>query len=499
MTAKPQSKLQWKLNLAISLFLILVLFVAANGLSYKHFYRKNIAISNYNKLSGMTLNLLKQLPGEVKLVNFASPQSQTDLAAYLLYNDVDALITEYRYNGHNKVRVEKVDPFVDVENARSMELKYKLTEDDNVVIVEYNGQWKALSYRDLATIDSSQAMMGGAPPKVEAFKGEQQITSAIQALVQGKKSRVYFLSGHGEYDIKSDLRSKEGYSTLRAYIERQNADVEKLNLVETGQIPNDADLLVVAGPRSKYNPLEVDLLDKYLQQQGGGKGARLILMLDPDTDTGLENLLKDYGVQFQNDMVMAKIMLPGQVKVLPQAIGTKFAAHPAIDWMRKSGGNLSMGPARSLSVQPADKSKNSTLTMLVQTPEAFWGEMDYKAGAAEYNPGRDLAGPLPVAVAVDTASVSGGQVQLKGDKIVAIGSGSLLMNQLIGQPQVDFFINIMNWMLEGGKPLGIAPKAPQEFTVNISPRDIWTLAGILLLFPVFAGLLAVGLWFQRRN
>ena len=497
MTAKQQSKFQWKLNLAVGLLLVLVLFAVVNSVSYKHFYRKNIAVSNYTKLSSLTINQLRQLPGELKLINFASPRS--DITAALIYEDVDRVLSEYRYYAGKKISVEKVDPYFDLEQARGLTEKYKLTVDDNVLVVEYNGQWKALGYRDLATVSNTDAMMGGATPKVETFKAEQQITSAIQSLIQGRKSKVYFLTGHGEYDIKSDERSKEGYSSLRAYVERQNTQVEALNLAETGQIPADADMLVVAGPRLKYSAIEIELLDKYVQQQGG-KGPRLMLLLDPDTESGLENFLKDYGVTFQNDMAMSKVMLLGQVKILPQAVATKFADHPAVMWLRKAGGNLSMGPARSLAVQPLpDKTKTTTVTTLVSTPSSFWGEVEYKSGSVEFNAAKDISGPLNLAVAVDSASVSDGQVQLKGGKIVAIGTGTLFMNQLIGQQQVDFFINIMNWMLEGGKPFGISPKVPQEFAANLEMKDLWTLAGILLLFPLTAAAVAVLVWLRRRN
>jgi ABC-type uncharacterized transport system involved in gliding motility auxiliary subunit len=501
MSDKKQSKLQWKLNLFIGLVLVLVLYIGVNGIAFKHYYRKNVLIaSSYTKAGEQTVNLLKGLTEPLTITNYVA--SNSDPVTPLIAGDLDNLLDEYAYyggKGKGKVTIRKIDPYVNFEEAKKLAEEYKLTTQENVLIVNYKGQHRILNYSDLANVDTSQMVMGGAP-RLESLKAEDAISSAIQSLAQGKKTKVYFLAGHGEYDPDTTDRDNMGYSILKSYLERQNSDVVKLNLVEMPKVPEDADLIISACPKSKYNPYELTVLQNYLQQGNNGKGGRFVLMLDPGTETGLENFAADYGVTFQNDMVMAKFATLGQTKVVPNAIVSIYPSHPAVEWLKKSGMSVNLGPVRSLAIGgEADKAKTAAITPLAKTATLFWGETDYKAPNIDFDASKDIAGPLNVAVAIDTASIGGGQVQLKGVKIVLIGGGQFLINQVIGPEQIDFFINITNWMMEGGKPLGIAPKVPKEFTVTMDSKQMTTLTTILLLFPVAGIMVAFMVWFKRRS
>ncbi|MDR2462792.1 MAG: GldG family protein [Verrucomicrobiales bacterium] len=500
MSDKQPGKWQWKLNLFIGLLLVLALYVAVNGIAFKHYYRQNVLLaSSYTKIGGQTVNLLKSLPEPLTIVNYVS--ANNDAVTQLIANDVDTLLDEYAYHGREgAVSVSRVDPYLNFDAARKLAEEYKLTTQENVLIISCKGRRRILSYGDLADVDTSQVGVGGAP-RLESFKAEEMISSAIQSLVQGKRSKIYFLAGHGEYDPDTADRDNLGYSILKSYLERQNSDVLKLNLAELPKVPEDADLIVSACPKSRYSSYEIDVLKNYLRHGGGdNKGARLALMLDPGTVSGLEDFAADYGVTFQNDMVMGKFALVGRAQIVANAVVTIYPNHPAVEWLRKSGVALELGPMRSLAiVSGTAKEPPAAVTALAQTPNLFWGETDYQSPDIEFDAARDFAGPLTVAAAVDTASIGDGQVQLKGVKIALIGGGYFLINQKIDAKSVDFFINLANWMLEGGRPLGIAPKTPKQFTVALTSKQIASLTTFLLMFPLAGLTMAVMVWLKRRR
>ena len=500
MSEKKQSKLQWKVNLLIGLVLVLVLYIGINGIAFKHYYRQNVLLSSsYTKVGGQTVNLLKGLTEPLTIINYVS--GGTDPITPLIANDVENLLEEYAYygaKGKGKVTVRRIDPYTAFEDAKKLAVDYKLTTQENVIIVAYKGQHRIINYTDLANVDTSQMAIGGAP-RVQSLKAEEAISSAIQSLSQGRKSVIYFLTGHGEYDPDTVDGNNMGYSILKAYLQRQNSEVKKLNLAEMPEIPADADLVVSACPKGKYNAHELDILQGWLQSNDE-KGGKFILMLDPATETGLENFAANYGVTFQNDMVMGKFPLLGQTKVIPNAIVSIYPPHPAVEWLYKEKLSINLGPVRSLAVGKVDaeQGRGASVIPLAMTGALFWGETDYKGGNLEFDAAKDFVGPLNIAVAIDTASVSGGEVQLKGMKMVLIGGGQFLLNQVVTAQQIDFFINITNWMLGSGKPLGIAPKVPKEFTVSLEPRQVSTLITSLLLFPVAGLLAACMLWWKRR-
>ena len=107
---------------------------------------------------------------------------------------------------------------------------------------------------------------------------EQELTNALIKAVEGEERAVYFVQGHGERDPDGDDR--DGYRAVRDALGRDNFRVETVVLAQTGEVPADATVLVVAGPSTDLFPAEADLLRDYLA--GGGK---LLLMLDRRTRT----------------------------------------------------------------------------------------------------------------------------------------------------------------------------------------------------------------------
>src|SRR5439155_25457673 len=125
-------------------------------------------------------------------------------------------------------------------------------------------------------------------------------TNAIIKVVSGQQRKVYFSQGHGAKDSVSTER--EGYSTVAQALGRENYTVDKLVLAQQGAVPDDASVVIVAGPKNDFFPPEIEALKKYLD-----KGGKLLLALDPperaDSQpvTNLIALAHDWGVQVGNN------------------------------------------------------------------------------------------------------------------------------------------------------------------------------------------------------
>jgi hypothetical protein len=496
MTGKHQAtRLQWRINHLLGVLFLLVIVSGANYLAYKFYYRANWSSNPLTKLAEATKSLVAALPEEAVIINYASPKDS--VVSGLISADVEQLLEEYRYASKEKIKLRKVDPNVDFEDAKEVAKEYKLALQESALIIVYGGQHRVVNYTDLAEVESS-GMMYGMPPRVTAFKAEPAVTEALQGLVQGKKARVVFLTGHGEYDPEAAANEKLGLSLLASYIGRQNAEVVKVNLVETGKLPEDADLVVVAGPKGRYLPEEVELLKGYFKA-GDGKDARLMLFLDPQTESGLEDFLADYGVGFRNDVVLTPLLALGGTSVRPLAIATQLASHPVLSWAAAVGDlNLNLGACRSLAV--GDSERKDKVVELLRTPASAWGETGPLGEGTAFDEAADHKGPLTVAVVVDEGRVSGGEVALRGDRLLATGGASFLTNQMLQMDQLDYFINAMNWMLERGGGSGITPKQPQEFQVKLEDAQRRMIVGTVLLVIPGAGLLAgLLVWWRRRG
>lgn len=484
-----------RINHYIGLVLMLFIFVAVNLIASRQFYRSNLSPFTYTRISEQSVNIIRALPEPVTLINFVAPED--DDASALISGDLEKLLDDYRYRSNGKVEVRKVNPYINFEEAKAIAQEHKLTTSENVVIVQYRGQTKVLNYREMADVQPSSPW-SPAPPKLLAFKAEEVITSAIQSLVQGQAAKVVFLTGRGEYDVNAPERDASGYTRLAEFVKRQNAEVVTLNLLETPAIPDDASLVVIAGPQQPYTPLELDLIRAYLERKD--RPGRLMILLDPQIQTGLENLLEPYGVLFNDDLAVTRVVLLGQERLLPQAVATTFSEHPVTQWLIRTRSSLTLGACRSLQIKEPAQQGTPRAVALAMTPEAYWGERDYKNKAASFEKGRDTEGPLTLAAAIDTGKVQDSEVALPGLRVVAVGGGSFLINQLIGGTQTDFFLNAFNWLLDRQSSLGIAPKTPQEFRVNLDDSQRQKLTGIVLLaVPVIWAAAGVLVWWRRRK
>jgi ABC-type uncharacterized transport system involved in gliding motility auxiliary subunit len=477
-------------NVIVSVLLALFILIAVNYLGYRHYYRKDLSLNKYYDLSTKTVDILKNLKEPVKITTFFNTSE--------IQVQVEQLVLEYQFHGGDKIKVEKVDPAKNMERAEELAKKFKFTGEENLVIFEYKDRSKYVSEKDLAEFDMGNPMMGGGGPrKVKSFKGEQQFTSSIQTLIEGKASKVYFVSGHGEKEISDP--SAKGLSDIATRIKGSNIEVEALNLALGGEIPKDADALVIPGPKAPFNPIEVQLVTRFLQEKG-----KVILMQDPQTVSGLEHLLEQYGMKFQNDLIFTKamMMLGGGMTAVSNeaaAIASSYADHPASNFLK--GYNFMIPGARSIHIiENADPSIKSKVTSLVKTGADSWGESNLTDKKPTFDTASDLKGPLTAVALYDGGEVPGEGVNVVGTRLVAIGSSAFLANRNMDGTGIDFITNLLNWMTKKETVLGISPKVPQEYAINLSPMQLQSVTVVaLLIIPGVALIVGVLVWYRRRR
>ena len=174
------------LNHWLFLPILLALFLGANYISWRHYVREDFSLNRFQQLSSQSLNLVKGLPGEVAITAFLAPEG--DATGNLIQEDVLKLLEEYKYQAGGKIKFTVVQPFLDFEGAQKLAEKFKLTSNENVVILELGERSRVLKVAEMAEIDPGMMMTGGAA-RVKSFNAEEKISSALSGLVQGKHIR----------------------------------------------------------------------------------------------------------------------------------------------------------------------------------------------------------------------------------------------------------------------------------------------------------------------
>lgn len=315
------------------------------------------------------------------------------------------------------------------------------------------------------------------------FTGEQGFTGAIKFVISDKTPVVYFTSGHGEGNADSDYRN------LRAQLEANNYEVKSINLVTSAKIPEDAEILMVASPKSDLSADDKARIKDFLNN--GGKAIFLFDSQESDVKyTQFDDLLKDFNVGLNYD----KVKENDQKRFLPKNPYAILLDVPKSAVIPIDRYQLVLSNSRSINILKNQKDYIIP-TSLMKTSNTAVGEQIDKSR------GNDNKGPLDLAVAVEN---KGG---MKSSKIIVMGNGLFISDSAVSQnPQYyqygyNFFTMSLNWMMDKKNDVVIEPKTMDTVSMKIgSASQALILAFVVvIIFPLL--ILGSGLfvWMRRRH
>jgi ABC-type uncharacterized transport system involved in gliding motility auxiliary subunit len=332
---------------------------------------------------------------------------------------------------------------------------------------------------------------------------EQLFTNALIRVTRTEKKRIAFLEGHGEHRL--DDAEQSGFSMLKEGLEREGYEVSGLSLAQQGSVPGPTTAVVIGGPTKLMAPQEMEAIRSYLN--GGG---RLLVMLDPLVESGLEPLLAEWAVTIDQDLVIeTSVVLFGAGPEV--VVASQYSeSHPVTKGFRL---NTAFPAARSVRVNPAQQERFS-YEGLVLTSDKSWGETDLKNPQVSLDRLRDLKGPLQLAAAVRPAprqqeeqATAQRQTPPATDRpsdaarLVVFGDSDFATNsffRLYGDG--DLFLNAVNWLAEEEDTIAIRPKeARMSPLILTSDQETTVLLVSVVILPGVALLLGLGAWQWRRR
>ncbi len=470
------------LHFVIVLGLLAVLFIFVNWIASRRYVRVDLSSAKISTLSDQTRRVLAGLTEPVSVIVFYQPRTAANKPV-ILYPMITDLLKEYRAQT-GRLTVELIDPQQDIARAKQLVDQFKI-DDLNLVIFSSGGRHKQLNDTDLAEYDFS-AMAQGGEPRVKTFKGEDAFTSAILSVTRAEAPLVWMTGGHGEKSIAAE---PQGLSDLKETLSRQNITLETVTLLERDAIPETVRLIILPGPTRRFADRELELLQGYLE-----RGGRLLALLDPLTDTGLEPLLARWGIAMGQDIVVdPERQLPfvsaGNLLV------TDYTQHPIVHKMKTF---MTLFPlARSVTpVQPPPP--GVTVTPLAVTSAKGWGETTTSVQEFKFDEGADRKGPVSIAAAAERAPASPEAALVR---LVVVGDSEFVVNAQLGNiGNRDFLLGAIYWLIQQEQLIGIGPKTLESLKLNLTSAQLtgafWLcFAGLPLLF----GLLGVAVWWRRRR
>ena len=472
-----------------SVVLALAVMVALNYILARQNTRWDLTAAQQYSLSDQTQRVLESLESPLRILVFAREPE------FPRYRD---RLDEYAYLS-SQVTVD----YIDVEKQPILTRQYEV-QFNGTIVFDYKGRVE----------------------RVES-DAEQDLTNGLITVIEGVEQTVYFLEGHGEKEHTSSDR--DGYSTVSDALSLDNFGVESLVLAQQSAVPEDATVLVIAGPQTDLLPGEVEALRVYLD-----RGGKLLVLIDPPSDSaapepdGLFGLLREWGIEPGTDVVVDASgmgQLLGADASVPVVANYPF--HPITDRFNL----LTAYPlARSLSAATGSPD-NRVAQSFLETSAQSWAEADIDelaTGQVELDEeAGDRPGPVTIGMAVSapapspepaftTVDAEGDEADTEDDgtdaeddetdatppetRLVVIGDSDFVTNGVVGiQGNRDMFLNTVNWLAQQENLISIRAREPEDrrltLTADQQRRLFWL---SLVLVPGFVLSTGVYTWWRRR-
>ena len=471
--------------------LVLVIIVALNYVLARQNKRWDLTAGRQYSLSDQTRQVLESLEAPVRMLVFARAPE------FPRYQDQ---LEEYPYLS-SQVTID----YFDVDKQPILTRQYEV-EFSGTIVFEYEGRVERV-----------------------VSVAEQDLTTGLIKVIEGVEQTVYFLEGHGEKEHTG--AGRDGYSAVSAALGLDNFDVESLVLAQQSTVPEDASVLVVAGPQTDLLPGEVEALRAYLD-----RGGKLLVLIDPPTDSEspepeeLLRLLREWGIEPGTDVVVDASgigQLLGTDVSMPVAANYPF--HPITDRFPL----LTVYPL-ARSVNAATGNPDGRIAQpFIETSAQSWAEADLDelaTGEVELNEeAGDRPGPVTIGMAVsapapdpsavpavtgidaesDETDAEDDESDPRDDeadgtppetRLVVIGDSDFATNSFVGiQGNRDMFLNTVNWLAQQETLISIRARDPEDrrltLTADQQRRVIWL---SLFLVPGFVLGTGVYTWWRRR-
>ena len=441
-------------TLVLSLAFIGILIVI-NYLVFQNSKRWDLTEDKKFTLASETLDTLKSLPGTVQAKAFFTARISPESAQNLL--------DQYQYYSDGKFDYEFIDPDsnpVSAENA-------KITRDGTIVLSMGENQ-------EQVTIVS-----------------EQELTGALVRLINPEKRKIYFLTGHGEYSPEDT--GDQSYALVKRTLEGKNYIVETLNLLATNQIPEDAAVIVIAGPRQALTQTETELLSQFV-----ASGGSLISMLEPVilTDVGdapdpLEAYLSQtWGIALHKDVVVDPTSNQGFAPYAAQ-----YGSHPITEKIQRITSQFPSVRSVTAEVQIPGASQ----VQLVLTAPQAWAETNLEGLNSNppeiaFDEGADIQGPISLAAAAENFETDG--------RVVVFGDADFVTDgNFIAYANGDLFVNSVDWAAGKEELINLTPKNNTQRMLVPPQKPIMNLVllVVVILMPGLGLLGGIAVWAQKRR
>lgn len=392
-------------------------------------------------LGAESVRMLESLDGPVEIVSWARPQGN-------LRKTIADFIERYR-RVKPDLDLVFVDPDSDPAAIRALGVQI-----DGEIEIRYDGRSERLK-----------------------VLSESELSSALLRLSRARDRLVAFLEGEGER--RPDGVANADLGQFGAALKQRGVHGLNLALANTGKVPDNVDLLVIANPRvALAGTAAMEIVD-YIE-----RGGNLLWLLEADESSGLDALAEALSIR----------VLPGViVDGASQSFGIDDPSFVTVNRYPEHAivrgfdlGTVFPQPVALAQLAPP----RWDFKPILQSSAQSWNETGHipKAGEPEGSVRYDgvdgeISGPLDFGFALTRLSPRPGENE---QRAVVIGDGDFLSNSFLGNGgNRELGTRIFDWLLADDALIDIAERPALDREIVLSESALAIISfGFLLGLPI---------------
>ncbi|WP_047541400.1 GldG family protein [Methylotenera versatilis] len=447
--------------LFVVLFILLVVLIGYLTSQYR--YAKDVTQANRNILTQGSANILKQMKEPVNITVYATLDDANRGDTFR--KGVKDFVTRYQREKKN-ITLTFINPSEEPKLAQEAGIK-----QDGEMVVEYNKRTEHIT-----------------PPIAE-----QEMTNLLVRLSRTNTQPIMFLDGHGERHLQGIKNHDLG--EFGKQLESKGFKFANPDLTIAQAVPANGAMLVIASPQVDVSEIEAKKIKAYLES-----GGNLLWLLDDNNLRGMKEVADYLGFTVSPgiavDMTAAQYGADAKV-----AFASSYGDHAIT---RNFQLRTLFPEAHQIDARASDEF-GWKVGRLVEVAPNGWLESDIsKAGVKNqkvvFDEKVDKRGPINIGVALER------EYGKKGQRVVVMGNANFLSNTFITNGgNLDFGVNIVNWLAGDDKLITIQPMPLKDINVTIPSDDkgravAWTVFHSFQYFiPLGFFVAGFWLWWKRRK
>lgn len=447
----------------VSIFLVFCILGLLNYLSFKTPKAWDLTAYKLNSLSYQTRNLLNNLSSAevegAQKITFKIFANREQAPA------IRSLVELYRLENAS-LGIEVIDPEVRPDLVK----RYEVTKNNSIIVEK-----------------------GDRREKVETLN-ELHLTNALIRITRTDDPVLCFTTGHDEADLSQT--GAEGYSYFRDLLIKNSYRMQGILTAALSEIPAECRVVALLAPQKSFRMTELEVLSDYLNT-----GGSLLVAIGPDFNQDLHQdlreLLKGFDIMIHNDLVIdEQSHVSGSNGTIP-LINRFNKDHPIT---KNFEGLVFLPLSSSLEIlgesgnQENNKKKIQHSVLLETTPAPFsWAEKNIDslvAGDSTYNEDEDIAGPIPLVVALEDSK----------SRLVIMGNGNLLMNSYSNYGANFLLVqNALSWLAKEERLIAFETAAVKDEPVFVSGAQLGIIFYFSVIFVPLMLLLLAFYVYRRRS